>query len=53
MKGKKELISYIVCPIYREDDKRDRMLKDYRGSLEQELHMEREEWFVLGQAGQG
>ena len=28
-------------------EKRDRMLKDYKGSLEQELHMEREEWFVL------
>jgi predicted amidohydrolase len=28
-------------------EKRDQMLKDYEGSLEQELHMEREEWFVL------
>lgn len=28
-------------------EKRDRMLEDYKGSLEQELHMEREEWFVL------
>jgi predicted amidohydrolase len=28
-------------------EKRDQMLKDYEGTLEQELHMEREEWFVL------
>lgn len=36
--------------IYHENfnlEKRDRMLKDYKGSLEQEMHMEREEWFVL------
>ena len=36
--------------IYHENfnlEKRDRMLKDYKGSLDQELHMEREEWFVL------
>lgn len=36
--------------IYHENfnlEKRDRLLKDYKGSLEQEMHMEREEWFVL------
>lgn len=28
-------------------EKRDRMLGDHKGDLEQEMHMEREEWFVL------
>lgn len=36
--------------IYHENfnlDKRDRMLRDCEGSLEQELHMEREQWLVI------
>jgi predicted amidohydrolase len=36
--------------IYHENfnmEKRDKLLKDYAGSIEQELHMEREQWFIL------
>ena len=36
--------------IYHENynlEKRDRLLKDYEGSIVQDFHMEREEWFGL------
>lgn len=36
--------------IYHENfniEKRDRLFKDYAGSIQQELHMEREQWFIL------
>ena len=36
--------------IYHENfnmEKRDKLLKDYAESIEQEIHMEREQWFIL------
>lgn len=42
--------------IYHENfnmEKRDKLLKDYAGSIEQELHMEREQWFILKSTREG
>ncbi|HZJ58400.1 MAG TPA: hypothetical protein VFD89_09235 [Clostridia bacterium] len=36
--------------IYHENynlEKRDKLIEDYEGAIEQDFHMEREEWFVL------